>query len=86
MVTARFPKLFHNLGRFRTYEESLPNRYSFMNMHAVTFALNFFQRIPIALMSKVHSELPCMEEKIISQAKEPTDWYTGMVVIPKAGR
>ena len=54
--------------------------------HAVPFALTVPCRVPIALMSKVQSELQRMEKKgVISQVREPTDWCAGMVVVPKAG-
>ena len=79
-VSARFPKLFHGLGRMRgAYQIQLKD-------HAVPFALTVPRRVPIALMSKVQSELQRMEKKgVFSQVKEPTDWCAGMVVVPKVG-
>ena len=50
-ITARFPKLFHGLGHMSgAYKIQLKD-------HAVPFALTVPQRVPIALMSKVQSEL-----------------------------
>ena len=79
-VKAKFPQLFHGLGCMRgAYQIQLKD-------HAVPFALTVPCRVPIALMSKVQSELQRMEKKgVISQVREPTDWCAGMVVVPKAG-
>ena len=79
-VTAKFPQLFHGLGRMSgAYQIQLKD-------NAVPFCLCVPRRVPIALMSKVQSELHRMEKKgVISQVKEPTDWCAGMAVVPKAG-
>ena len=79
-VTAKFPQLFHGLGLMSgAYQIQLKD-------NAVPFSLCVPRRVPIALMSKVQSELQRMEQTgVISQVKEPTDWCAGMVVVPKAG-
>ena len=78
-VKGKFPQLFHGLGCMRgAYQIQLKD-------HAVPFALTVPRRVPIALMSKVQSELQHMEKKgVISQVREPTNWCAGMVVVPKA--
>ena len=39
------------------------------------------------LLSKVKEELSCMEEmQIISPVDEPTEWCSGLVIVPKPSR
>ena len=80
IVVSKFPHLFKGLGCMKgAYHIQLKE-------NAVPFALTIPRRVPIALMSKVQSELQRMEKKgVISQVKEPTDWCAGMVVVPKSG-
>ena len=80
IVVSKFPHLFKGLGYMKgAYHIQLKE-------NAVPFALTIPRRVPIALMSKVQSELQRMEKKgVISQVKEPTDWCAGMVVVPKSG-
>ena len=79
-VVAKFLQRFHGLGCTRGANQMQLKDY------AVPFVMTIPRRVPIALMSKVWSELQCMEKKVVtSQAKEPTDWCAGMVVVPKAG-
>ena len=80
IVVSKFPHLFKGLGCMKgAYHIQLKE-------NAVPFVLTIPHRVPIALMSKVQSELQHMEKKgVISQVKEPIDWCPGMVVIPKSG-
>ena len=80
IVVSKFPHLFKGLGCMKgAYHIQLKE-------NAVPFALTIPRRVPIALMSKVQSELQRMEKiGVISQVKEPTDWCAGMVVVPKSG-
>ena len=44
------------------------------------------RRVPIPLLPKLQAELERMEELgVISKVDEPTDWCSGMVVVPKPG-
>ena len=48
------------------------------------FALSVPRRVVILILPKVKQELKCMESQgIISRVKAPTDWCSGMVVVPK---
>ena len=76
-IVAQFPELFNRpgliKGSFRIeLEEAKP--YSIMTP----------RRVPIPLLLKVKCELEKMErEGVISKIIEPTDWCSGMVVVPK---
>ena len=77
-IVAQFPELFNRLGlikgsyRIELEEEAKP--YSIMAP----------RRVPIPLLPKVKCELEKMErEGVISKINEPTDWCSGMVVVPK---
>ena len=51
---------------------------------AVPYSLKTPRRIPLPLMPKVKNELERMEKiGVISRVEEPTDWCSGMVVVPK---
>ena len=44
------------------------------------------RRVAIPMLPKVKAKLECMERLgVVSRVKGPTDWCTGMVVVPKAG-
>ena len=52
---------------------------------AQPFALSTPRRIPIPLMKKVEDELLKMQvEGVISKVDQPTDWCSGMVIVPKS--
>ena len=51
---------------------------------AVPYSLKTPRRIPLPLMPKVKKELERMEKMgVINRVEEPTDWCSGMVVVPK---
>ncbi|KAJ8375234.1 hypothetical protein SKAU_G00058140 [Synaphobranchus kaupii] len=73
-----YPKLCSGLGLMqRPYTIKLvPD--------AVPFSLKTPRRVPLPLLPKVKRELERMERiGVISRVEEPTDWCSGMVVVPK---
>lgn len=77
-LKVNYPKLCKGLGNIqRAYHIKLkPN--------AVPFSLKTPRRIPLPLMGKVKEELQRMEELgVIRRIEEPTEWCTGIVVVPK---
>ena len=75
-----FPKLSDGLGKLegeykiRLREDTKP------------YALTTPRRVVIPMLPKVKAELERMERMgVLSRVKEPTNWYEGMVVVPKAG-
>ena len=77
-IVAQFPELFHRLGCIKgSYQIELEEEvkpYSIMTP----------RRVPVPLLPKVKCELEKMErEGGISKINEPTDWCSGMVVVPK---
>ena len=75
------PKLFHGLG-------NLKGEYSIkLRPDAQPFALSSPRRIAIPRMPLVKKELEAMESSgVISRVKQPTDWCSGMVVVPKGDK
>ena len=78
-ITKSYPKLFNGLGllsspyKIRVKEDARP------------YALSTPRRIAIPLLPKVREELSRMESMdVIERVTEPTDWCSGMVVVPKA--
>ena len=73
-----FPTLFRSLGKLqRPYHIQLKEE-------AKPFALTALCRVPVPLLSKVKAELDRMKQLgVIVPVKEPTDWCSGMVVVPK---
>ena len=78
-ILEAYPSLFRGLGNLGDpYEIRL-------KPEAKPFALCVPRRIAIPLREKVRAELKTMEEMgIISSVDEPTQWCSGMVVVPKA--
>ena len=78
-VMSEFPKLFKGLG-------SLEGEYRIeLKQNATPFALSTPRRVAIPLMWKVKKELEAMEKMgIITRVNQPTDWCSGMVVVPKS--
>ena len=75
------PKLFHALG-YPKGEYSIKLR-----PDAQPFALSSPRRIAIPRMPLVKKELEAMESSgVISRVKQPTDWWLGMVVVPKGDK
>ena len=78
-ITRSYPKLFNGLGllsspyEIRVKEDARP------------YALSTPRRIAIPLLPKVREELSRMESMdVIERVTKPTDWCSGMVVVPKA--
>ena len=77
--TTEFPKLFTGLGK-------LEGEYTIqLDPGAKPFALSTPRRVAVPLMGAVKQELERMETLgVISKIQEPTDWCSGMVVVPKS--
>ena len=75
----QFPQLFTGLGKLEgEYEIKLREG-------AQPFALNTPRRVPVPLMESVKDELNRMEQLgVITPVEAPTDWCSGMVVVPKS--
>uniref|UniRef100_A0A3B3CEF0 Gypsy retrotransposon integrase-like protein 1 n=1 Tax=Oryzias melastigma TaxID=30732 RepID=A0A3B3CEF0_ORYME len=73
-----YPKLCSGLGEVKQpYNIKL-------KPDAQPFSLKTPRRVPLPLMDKVKKELSRMEDLgVISRIEEPTDWCSGMVVVPK---
>ena len=78
-ITKSYPKLFNGLGllssayEIRVKEDARP------------YTLSTPRRIAIPLLLKVREELSRMESMdVIERVTEPTDWCSGMVVVPNA--
>ena len=78
-IANKYPALFTGLG-------SLEGEYHIqLKEDATPFALTAPRRVALPLLPKVKRELERMEELgVISKIDEPTDWCSGMVVVPKA--
>ena len=74
-----FPSLFHGLGKLEgEYEIKLRD-------DAVPFSLSTPRRVAIPLLKRVRQELERMEKiGVIAKVKQPTEWCSGMVVVPKS--
>ena len=77
-VVAMFPKIFQGLGK-------LKDCYTIKTKPGATpFTLTTPRRIALPLLPKVKAELQRMEQLgVISKVKEPTEWCSGIVVVPK---
>ena len=73
-----FPAVFQNLGKLqRPYHIQ-------MKEGAKPFVLTALQRVPVPLLPRVKAELERMRQLgVIVPVIEPTDWFSGMVVVPK---
>ena len=73
-----FPALFQNLGKLqRPYHIQ-------MKEGAKPFALTTLHRVPVPLLPRVKAELERMRQLgVIVPVRGPTDWFSGMVVVPK---
>ena len=55
-----------------------------MKEGAKPFSLTALRRVPVALLPRVIAELERMRQLgVIVAVREPTDWCSGMVVVPK---
>ena len=77
--TQKFSKLFTGLGK-------LPGQYHIKLIDgARPYSLNVPRRVAVPLMPAVKQELKHMEQLgVIARIQEPTEWCSGMVVVPKA--
>ena len=79
-IYADFPCLFSGLGEFKGRSHRIHLR-----DNAVPYSLTTPRRVPLPRLDQVVAELKLMETLgIIREVDEPTDWCTGVVVIPKA--
>ena len=78
-LTKQFPKLFNGLGKL------VGEYHSHIQEGTQPYSLTTPRKVAIPLLRRVKKELTRMEELgVISPVKQPTDWCTGMVVVPKA--
>ena len=55
-----------------------------MKEGAKPFALTALRHVPVPLLPRVKAELERMRQlRVIVPVREPTDWCSGMVVVPK---
>ena len=74
-----FPQLFHGLGKLKMQHH--------INLRDDTRPLCLYapRKVPHPLLPRVEEELQRMEQQgVISKVTQPTDWCSGMVVVPKA--
>ena len=77
-VINQYPKLFTGLGTFKKEFEIT------VRSDAKLFAIYTPCKVPLTLPQKVKDELSRMESLgVISKIDTPTQWCTGMVVVPK---
>lgn len=78
-VVQKFPQLFEGLGK-------LKDNYSIKLMtNCEPYALTTPRRVAIPLLPKVEAELQRMLQLgVIEKVEQPTEWCSGMVVVPKA--
>ena len=79
-VISEYPELFTGLGKIK-------GRYQIeLEEGAKPYSVSTPRRVPIPLLSRVKEELQRMENLgVISKIDQPTDWCSGMVVVPKPG-
>ena len=78
-VKNEFPKLFKGLGKLKSiYKITMEN-------HTKPFSIATPRRLPLPMGQKVEEELKCMEEEdVMCPIKNPTEWCTPIVVVPKS--
>lgn len=78
-VQEQYSELFSGLGK-TDWEYTIK-----LKPGNVPFALSTPRRVPLPLMEKVKKELQRMENMgVISRVDKPTNWCSGMVVVPKS--
>ena len=79
---AKYSEMFEGLGELRDYPYTIKLRDD-----ASSVALTVPRRVPYPLLPKVKAELDRMvEQGVISKVERPTDWCSGLVVVPKANK
>ena len=78
---AAYPDVFQGLGKLKEpYHMELDHG-------AIPVALSAPRRVPLPLRDAVQTELNRMEDMgVISKVTEPTEWCSGMVLVPKPGK
>ena len=75
----QYPNLFNGLGK-TDWEYDIK-----LSSDAQPYSISVPRRVPIPLLDKVKTELQRMQDMgVISKVNEPTEWCSGMVVVPKA--
>ena len=78
-IERQFPKLFEGLGKLEEEYKIV------LRDNAQPYAQSTPRRIAIPLLPRVKAELERMEQMgVVSRVREPTDWCSSMVVVPKA--
>ena len=78
-VTDKFPTLFNGLGELKGSPYTIRLR-----ENATPFSLSTPRRVPLPLQPAVDAELQRMVDTgVIRSVDQPTDWCSGMVVVPK---
>jgi hypothetical protein len=81
-IKEQFPALFSGLGNFQRCEYNIQ-----LAANAKPFALYTPRNVPLPLRDKVKTKLERMEKLgVIAPVEEPTEWCSGMVVVPKKSR
>ena len=79
---AKYSDMFEGLGELRDYPYTIK-----LKDDASPVALTVPRRVPYPLLPKVKTELDRMvEQGVISKVERPTDWCSGLVVVPKANK
>ena len=79
---AKYSEMFEGLGELRDYPYTIKLRDD-----ASPVALTVPRRVPYPLLPKVKAELDRMvEQGVISKVERPTDWCSGLVVVPKTNK
>ena len=77
-IRQRFPQLFIGLGKLQG------NYHICLKPGAKPFSLTTPRRVAVPLLPQVKKELTRMEQLgVIEKIEEPTEWYAGLVVVPK---
>ena len=72
--------MFEGLGELRDYPYTIK-----LNDDASPVALTVPRRVPYPLLPKVKAELDRrVEQGVISKVERPTDWCSGLIIVPKA--
>ena len=79
---AKYSELFERLGELRDYSYTIK-----LKDGASPVVLTVPRRVPYPLLPKVKTELDRMvAQGVISKVERPTDWCSGLVVVPKANK